>query len=310
MSGHRTTRARDRSDHARSDPPRPRLDHQPDRRQHQAHGVSAPTSTSTTISRSAWSAPKGELIAQCTGGMPPFVADSVGMAVRDGLADLRPRAAAPWRRRAVQSRRRARPASQQHGDVHADLCRAGARHADRLLRHQRALDRHRRHPDQLDRHLHGRAAAALDQAVVEGRADRGSLPHHREQHAHAARAAGRHRGAARRLPARTRSHRGSLPTNTASRPSARGRDAFSTSREAAARALNPRHAGRRSIATRPISTTTARRRRAGADQRQGDRRGRRADRRLHRHRRASRKAASIPAITAAARPSRASRSNI
>ncbi len=28
---------------------------------------------------------KGELIAQCTGGMPPFVADSVGMAVRDGL---------------------------------------------------------------------------------------------------------------------------------------------------------------------------------------------------------------------------------
>jgi N-methylhydantoinase B len=27
----------------------------------------------------------GELIAQCTGGMPPFVADSVGMAVRDGL---------------------------------------------------------------------------------------------------------------------------------------------------------------------------------------------------------------------------------
>jgi N-methylhydantoinase B len=27
----------------------------------------------------------GQLIAQCTGGMPPFVADSVGMAVRDGL---------------------------------------------------------------------------------------------------------------------------------------------------------------------------------------------------------------------------------
>src|SRR6266436_6299241 len=27
----------------------------------------------------------GLLIAQCTGGMPPFVADSVGMAVRDGL---------------------------------------------------------------------------------------------------------------------------------------------------------------------------------------------------------------------------------
>ena len=29
---------------------------------------------------------QGQLIAQCTGGMPPFVADSVGMAVRDGLA--------------------------------------------------------------------------------------------------------------------------------------------------------------------------------------------------------------------------------
>ena len=29
--------------------------------------------------------PDGQLIAQCTGGMPPFVADSVGMAVRDGL---------------------------------------------------------------------------------------------------------------------------------------------------------------------------------------------------------------------------------
>jgi N-methylhydantoinase B len=28
----------------------------------------------------------GQLIAQCTGGMPPFVADTVGMAVRDGLA--------------------------------------------------------------------------------------------------------------------------------------------------------------------------------------------------------------------------------
>lgn len=28
----------------------------------------------------------GQLVAQCTGGMPPFVADSVGMAVRDGFA--------------------------------------------------------------------------------------------------------------------------------------------------------------------------------------------------------------------------------
>src|SRR5436309_10407876 len=31
------------------------------------------------------SGPDGGLEAQCTGGMPPFVADSVGMAVRDGL---------------------------------------------------------------------------------------------------------------------------------------------------------------------------------------------------------------------------------
>src|SRR5579864_1030784 len=30
--------------------------------------------------------PDGQLVAQCTGGMPPFVADSVGTAVRDGLA--------------------------------------------------------------------------------------------------------------------------------------------------------------------------------------------------------------------------------
>src|ERR1700747_2607216 len=28
---------------------------------------------------------EGQLVAQCTGGMPPFVADSIGMAVRDGL---------------------------------------------------------------------------------------------------------------------------------------------------------------------------------------------------------------------------------
>src|SRR6267143_6211628 len=30
--------------------------------------------------------PEGQLVAQCTGGMPPFVADSVGVAVRDGLS--------------------------------------------------------------------------------------------------------------------------------------------------------------------------------------------------------------------------------
>src|SRR5256885_17144542 len=32
--------------------------------------------------------PEGELIAQCRGGMPGFVADSVGMAVRDGIEKI------------------------------------------------------------------------------------------------------------------------------------------------------------------------------------------------------------------------------
>ena len=201
--------------------------------------------------------------------------------------DLRQRAAAPRRRGAVQSRRGAGPASQQYGDVHADLCRAAARHVDRLLRHQRALDRDRRHPDQLDRHLHGRAAAALDQAVVEGRADRGGLPHHREQHAHAARADGRHRGAARRLPARARSHRASSPTNTASRPSIARSSSFSTSRRRR-RAPFIRAMPDGVYRDRDLSRQRPLRRRgAGADQGQGDRRGRRADGRLHRAGRAS-----------------------
>src|SRR2546428_3178784 len=44
---------------------------------------------------------EGQLVAQCTGGMPPFVADSVGMAVRDGLETHRrgrvhPRGVAVW----------------------------------------------------------------------------------------------------------------------------------------------------------------------------------------------------------------------
>ena len=56
--------------------------------------------------------------------MPVFVADSVGMAVRDGLAVYGARPLTPRRRGGVQSRGGARPASQQHGDVHADLCRA------------------------------------------------------------------------------------------------------------------------------------------------------------------------------------------
>ena len=55
--------------------------------------------------------PEGELVAQCTGGMPVFVADSVGMAVCDGLV-VRPRAFAPGRCHGMQSRRGTRSASQ------------------------------------------------------------------------------------------------------------------------------------------------------------------------------------------------------
>ena len=70
--------------------------------------------------------PDGELIAQSTGGIPVFVADSVGMAVRDGLAVYGNERLAPRRRGVVQSRGGAGPAFEQHGDVHADLCRPGA----------------------------------------------------------------------------------------------------------------------------------------------------------------------------------------
>ena len=86
----------------------------------------------------------GHLIAQCTGGMPVFVADAVGTAVRDGLEIYGRERLHRRRRHRLQSCRRAGPASQQHGDVHADLCRARAQDADRLLRDQCALDRYRR----------------------------------------------------------------------------------------------------------------------------------------------------------------------
>ena len=70
-----------------------------------------------------------------------------------------------------------------------------------------------------------------------GRAGRGDLPHHREQHAPADRADGRHRGAARRLPARARSRRRSSSTNTASRRSSARSTIILDQSEAAARAL-------------------------------------------------------------------------
>ncbi len=65
--------------------------------------------------------PDGELIAQSTGGMPVFVADSVGMAVRDGLAIFGKERL--FRGDVVVCNHAAVPASQQHGDVHADLRR-------------------------------------------------------------------------------------------------------------------------------------------------------------------------------------------
>jgi len=65
---------------------------------------------------------------QATGGMPPFVADSVGTAVRDGLDVYGTARFHPWRRGALQSCRGAGPAPQQYRHVHADLC--GSRRAE------------------------------------------------------------------------------------------------------------------------------------------------------------------------------------
>ena len=127
--------------------------------------------------------PDGELVAQCTGGMPLFVADSVGMAVRDGLQ--------------IYGSERL-----HHGDV--VLCNHAAvqgQHLNNTVMYTPIFAGPRRDGligffainvhwidiggvgAALDRHLHGRPAAAHHQTVVEGRTDRGDLPHHREQHA-------------------------------------------------------------------------------------------------------------------------------
>jgi len=97
-----------------------------------------------------------------------LVADSVGMAVRDGLEAY-----------GVERL--------QHGDVlicnHAAvqgqhlnnvvmytpiLSGAGADRSDRILRDQHALDRYRRIGAAVHRHFHGRFAVSLDQTHVEG----------------------------------------------------------------------------------------------------------------------------------------------
>ena len=183
--------------------------------------------------------------------------------------DLRQGAAPSRRRGGVQSCRRAGPASQQHGHVHADPCGSAPRQFDRIFRHQRALDRDRRHPDRLDRHIHGRAAAALDQAMVEGRADRGSLSHHREQYPHAVGADGRHRGTACRLPARARPHGGAGRQIRHRDLRTRGRADPRSIGGGGAR-LHCRHAGRH-LHDRDLPGQRPFGRYAGADQGEGDR---------------------------------------
>ena len=194
---------------------------------------------------------------------------------------LWPRAVAPGRRRLVQSRGDSGPASKQHRDVHADLCRAETRHADRLFRHQCPLDRHRRHHAALHRYLHGRPAAALDQAVVEGRADRGSLSHHRKQHALASRTAWA--TSPRSSPAAFSAaiSRRLWPTNTASRRfSARSKPCSTRAKRRRARSSAPCPTA--NTATKPFFDNDGETDDAAADPRQSDRRRRRNDHRLFR----------------------------
>ena len=94
--------------------------------------------------------PDGELIAQSTGGIPVFVADSVGMAVRDGLSvygkdRLHRGDFVLCNHAAVQG---------QHLNNTVMYTPIFAGHGEtisrRLFRHQHALDRHRRHHAALD----------------------------------------------------------------------------------------------------------------------------------------------------------------
>ena len=69
----------------------------------------------------------GDLICQCTAGMPVFVADVMRAAVQDGLELYGRGRSARGRRHRHQLCRHHRPASQQRHHVHADLCAAGSR---------------------------------------------------------------------------------------------------------------------------------------------------------------------------------------
>jgi N-methylhydantoinase B len=125
----------------------------------------------------------GMLVAQCTGGMLPFVADSVGMAVRDGLQ--------------IYGKERL-----HHGDV--VLCNHAAvqgQHLNNTVMYTpiyagpgRAtligffainvhwIDIGGCVPHSTDIFMEG-LQLPLDQDSVKGRADRGGLSDHREQHA-------------------------------------------------------------------------------------------------------------------------------
>ncbi len=254
---------------------------------------------------------EGQLVAQCTGGMPPFVADSVGMAVRDGLAIYGQRAAAPRRRGALQSRRRAGPAPQQHRDVHADLCRAASA---RTLIGFFAINVHwieigGIQTNSTDIFMEGLQLRSIKlwskgepiEEVYRIIENNTRMPQ---------RADGRHRGAARRLPARPRPHRASWPTSTASPTFNRAVELILDQSEAAARAFirampdgvyrtetyldNDRSGGDEPV---PIIVKVI----VEGDELTVD---------YTEHRRAGRRGRSIPAISAAVRPSRASRSSI
>ena len=146
----------------------------------------------------------GELIAQCTGGMPVFVADSVGMAVRDGLA--------------VYGRERL-----HYGDV--VLCNHAAiqgQHLNNTVMYTPIYAGAQRDaligffainvhwidiggitPRSSDIFMEG-SATPFDQTLVQRRTDSRSLPDHRKQHALSRRTDGRHSGAICRLRSRPR----------------------------------------------------------------------------------------------------------
>ena len=146
----------------------------------------------------------GRLIAQCMGGMPIFVADAVGSAVRDGLRIYGPERL--FEGDVIVCNAPSVQGQHLNNTVMYTPIYAGPGQAepDRLLRHQHALDRHRRRGGRivlvlLDRHLHGGHPVPHHQDLVEGRDNRRDLSHHRGQHALPAGADGRHRGPARRL---------------------------------------------------------------------------------------------------------------